>query len=118
MYAYDSRPKISDIWELDSWLRRISKSYNYASVITGSSTISALYYCKIFLELTPALRVQLIKIEDRYLRCCVGRHYTRRCTSKVTCLLEDCGKRHHALLHGAENVVKKDDSRKKSQIVQ
>ena len=71
--------------------------------------------CKVFLDLTPALRVQLIKKEDRCLRCCVGRHYTRRCTSKVTCSVEDCGRRHHTLLHGAEKDVKKDDSRKKKE---
>jgi len=37
----DFRPKILNIWDLDRWLRRISKSYDYASVITGSTTVSA-----------------------------------------------------------------------------
>jgi len=33
----------------------------------------------------------------------------------VTCTVEGCGRCHHTLLHGAEKVVKKDDSRKKKE---
>ncbi len=42
--------------------------------------------------------------ENRCLRCVIGKHFSPRFLSKITCSVEGCDQRHHQILHGTERV--------------
>ena len=62
----------------------------------------SVFLCKPFLKRSLSERVALVKEKGRCFKCLGHGHVEDDCTSKYSCLRENCGKSHHTLLHGAE----------------
>ena len=55
--------------------------------------------CLQFKQLEPAQR-QMLVLRKGYCYACLHNHKVRACTWSQTCLVPECRKRHHPLLHG------------------
>ena len=63
--------------------------------------------CLKFRSKTPTERARVCAKFRHCFRCLGRDHFSRSCKKETTCLTEECGKRHHTLLHGAEMVAKR-----------
>nr|CAH0113061.1 unnamed protein product [Daphnia galeata] len=63
--------------------------------------------CLKFRSKTPTERARDCAKFRHCFRCLGQDHFSLSCKKETTCLTEECGKRHHTLLHGAEMVAKR-----------
>ena len=60
------------------------------------------FACPKVLEMTHLQRREQVKKQKRCYRCGKGGHIAKKCGQTVVCTHEDCGKKHHTLLHRVE----------------
>ena len=59
-----------------------------------------IWKCKAFIDLSPAERLKVVRENQACFVCLLQKHSARNCPRDFKCKVENCGGRHHYLLHG------------------
>ena len=69
-----------------------------------------IFRCAVFKAMDSPARQQLVKEKRRCFSCLSGTHQIAACRSKNNCKIDNCGQRHHTLLHSSRVPPQQDNS--------